>query len=566
MMRELRAVENLPPLSLTAILFGTIIYWHTHSYFKARHFTEERFISFIISMSAPYASFLLLIIVLTWVSNILVANTILAIIIVLYIVRDAHYSGISPWPVAFAPIITIVLSWWTELLQIGRSAAPLLSDLSASAPAAFLAAIFAYFGWQEAAINERDAVEEALNNRYRGRSFPDFSGHQIINQSAKVKIETIEVWETPSPIKRAIKYLPIRQFEGTTTLRIEFLTSEESVILSDLWRSLGSFQKVLSILQYEENKFSIMISTSSIRGVDRFIQEELMNSIPGFSDQYITMFDPDTGQASQMVRRSSSEDTPLFFNNSELDYGRRIAGNVEYNPIQRIGYFLLVSKEIEEIRRIVKSDNVYTWIYPDHPEIEAAPVVIRGKADDKKYPKRLFQQIRESSVPKQYKQLHPESRPERFRTAVQGLEIVRRRFVDTDIVQVSRRDYTSGEKYVSLDVSIVPSSDDTVGKQINFDGVSHYIPVENFRPSEFGCRAELSKNEFEKYEELIDEIMSSELTAEYVFTNQYDIGGIYKFGDVFLVFLWIHNGDVILGQIASELTSVLYPSIIWEKS
>jgi len=564
-MERLLGYISQPNLLLeTGILALILLYWRIHVHFQSRRFISESFGSGIRSTPLPYVLFLSFFLIATWISNLSLANTLLGGLLTLYILHDSTHLQVSSWPVVLLPSSVLIIQWSGEILGLIETTQLNPSNPIVGAPIALLAAIFAYLGWQEAAINKRSTVEEALNNRYKGRTFPDFSGHQIIHQSPKVKIDMIEVWETPSSLGKILKYFPGKKFEGTTTLRLEFLAPDETITLSDLWRPLNSHLECLSVRQYDDNKFSIMISTASIRGVDRFIQSKLMRSIPGLNDQYFTIFDPDSGRASQMVRRGASDDTPLFYDDGDLDYGKCVAGNVEYNPVSRLGYLPLTLSELKEIRRISQSDNVYTWIYPDHPEIKPEPVVIRGRADDKKFPKRLFPGIREASVPAQYQTIHPESRPERFRTALQGLEIVRRRFVDTSISQVSSREYPSGEEYETLDISISPSEGDQISKRIRFDGVGHSIPIRNFKPAEFGGTIELAEYEVDDYQGTIDDLLSSELSAKYVFSNQYDIGVIYEFEDVFPVFIWSERGGIRLAQIAQDLASALKPSIIWE--
>jgi len=556
-------IEAISSYYLIIALFGVFLFWESAYFVKTRQFVEKDFANHLLSNWLKYITLSILIMISIRFSEGSVTYTLVSSLILLYIIRDSRSYPVSPWPVMLVPLFVITLSWWEVVIQFGQGTLDQLSSPIVSAPLAFLAALFAYVGWQETANNKRHSVEEALNNRYQDRRLPDFSGHQIIQQSPKVSIEMIEVWETSRPLKKAFKYLPTKQFQGTTTLRIEFLTPDESVNLSDLWRLLNSYPSVLSTTQYNKSKFTISINSTKIRGVDEFIKEKFIGSIPGLSDEYITIFDSDTKKTLQMVRKSSSENTTLFFNDSDLELGSRVTGCLEYNPIEIVELYPFHSKEIREIRRINQSDNIYTWIYPDHDEIHADPLVIRGKATDKRYPNRFLLSLRQSHIPEQFRSLQPEARPERFRSVVQGLEIVRRRFVDTNVIQITDREYTSGGEYSTLDVSINPTQGDSLSERIDFDGVCHVIPIEDFKPSEheYDTNSSEVKSEYD-----LEDILSAKLSAEYAFANQYDIGAIYSYEDVYPVFLWRENGDCVLAQIAPDLANALKPSIIWERS
>lgn len=559
--------SSLNPSSFyfTVILSASILYWHAHSYLKKHEFTKGNFHLFLYSRWKSYLFFTTVFFLTFYISNISVANLLLSFLIIIYINDKSIYSNISPLYVILIPVLVMVYLILPSLEQTVGIVGPRILSPILAAPLAFLAAVFAYFSWQEVAIDERHSVEEALNNRYKNRTFPDFSGHQIVQQAAKLEIEMIEVWETASKLKRIIKYLPAKHFTGTTTLRIKFLTSEDPVKLSDLWDILNEDLNVLDISQYEKNKFSIMIRSTTIESVDSFIQKGLTERIPGLNDQYITMHNPDSGQTSQFVLRGASETTPLFHNNSDLEIGAKIIGNIQYNPVKRASYLPFIRDELRELRKIKESDNVSMWVYPDTPRLSPAPVVIRGKADNKTFPKRYFSGLLEEGVPEQFKSLPPEARPERYRSAIQGLELVRRRFVDTTIVGICKKEHQSGNEYKCLNISINPSIGDSLNESAKIDGICHYIPIDNFTPHKFGCDVEIDELTFEKYGENINEIMTSNLTAEYVFAREYNIGAIYTYQNLYVVFYWRTNGEKRLVMISEKLTEVLTPSIIWAR-
>lgn len=568
----INTVANLPNLILnipntwygSLILFLSLSYWNFHVHFETRRFVEKSFISIFNSLVKTNLLFLLLFLVLLYFTDIYVANGISSTVLVVYFLDKSNHLNISTGVVVFFPMAVILIQSRSVIATLGNFVFSSLAVPSISVPITVLAALFAYLGWQETAINERRTVEQALSNRYSGRTYPNFSGHQIFNRSPKIEIKRIDVWKNPSKFKQIIKYLPTKSFDDTTDLRIKFRTSDETVTLSDLWRSLEPYNEILSISQYDDGEFSISISTTSITGVDNFIRVKLIGSIPGLGDQFITMVDNETGEVSQMVRRGSSEDVPLFYDDDDLDYGRRVAGKIEYSPISNILYLPLIFNELREIRKIIQSDNVYSWIYPDHQQITPPPVTTRGRVTDKVFKNRYFPTLRELQVPTQFRSLQPESRPEKYRTAIQGLEIVRRRFVDTEINGISKNTYANGSNYTTLEVSISPEPTDTVKKRINFNGVCHQIPVKNFAPSEFNVNNKIP--DFRKGKYGISELMSNNLDAIYVFTNQYDIGVVYEHDDVFVFFLWDDRGNIELKDISSKLTEVLYPSVIWEHS